>query len=184
LSGPKDEPYGARPTLTFEAATGHVKELLEMRSKLLIGITGSAVIALLAAAPGWAEDTLRIRQLESEVQRLQREVDAQARRIDQLEQRAGTPGVPLATTPPVTARQSSEGSPAWLLSTNWDRIKPGMKDVDVIALLGRPTTVRRDPDGKGHALMYALEIGPNAVLAGNVRVTETGVAEVTKPTLR
>jgi hypothetical protein len=138
----------------------------------------------LVTVPGWTQDALRVRQLESEVQRLQREVDAQARRIDQLEQRAGTPGVPLAQTPPVTARQSSESSPAWLLSTNWDRIKPGMKDIDVIALLGRPTSVRHDPDGKGHALLYALEIGPNAVLAGNVRLTESGVAEVSKPTLR
>jgi hypothetical protein len=32
--------------------------------------------------------------------------------------------------------------------------------------------------------MYAMELGPNAVLAGNVRLDESGVSQVTKPTLR
>ena len=59
-----------------------------------------------------------------------------------------------------------------------------MKDIDVIALLGRPTSVRQDEDGKAHALMYALELGPNVILAGSIRLTEKGVAEVNKPRLR
>lgn len=149
-----------------------------MRAKLWILLALSV-----ATIPAWSQDALRVRQLESEVQRLQREVDAQARRIDQLESRAMR-GEALPSVPPSSARQSSESSPAWLLSTNWDRIKPGMKDVDVVALLGRPTSVRTEQDGKSHALLYALEIGPNAVLAGNVRLTDSGVSEVNKPTLR
>jgi hypothetical protein len=59
-----------------------------------------------------------------------------------------------------------------------------MKDIEVIALLGRPTTVRKEDDGKRHVLLYALELGPNAVLAGNVELTETGVTQVNKPVLR
>jgi hypothetical protein len=59
-----------------------------------------------------------------------------------------------------------------------------MKDLDVIAVLGRPTSVRTDADGKSHALLYALELGPNAVLAGNVRMSDAGVAEINRPTLK
>ena len=59
-----------------------------------------------------------------------------------------------------------------------------MKEPDVIALLGRPTQVRADADGKQRSLLYAMEVGPTAVLAGNVRMTDAGVTEINKPTLR
>ncbi len=67
---------------------------------------------------------------------------------------------------------------------NWDRLKPGMKEIEVIAVLGRPTSVRTEENGRIHALLYALELGPDAVLAGNVRMGDSGVAEINKPTLR
>jgi hypothetical protein len=157
----------------------------DMRARLLTGLMMGAVLVL-GTGTGWSQDQLRVRQLENEVSRLQRELDAQSRRIDELERDLrGTSTRSLSPAPPDAVRREAESSPAWLLTTNWDRIKTGMKDVDVIALLGRPTTVRPDPDGgKGHSLMYALELGPNAVLAGNVRLDESGVAEITKPTLR
>ena len=156
-----------------------------MVARVITGLLMSAVLCGAAAGPARAQDELRVRQLENEVSRLQRELDAQSRRIDDLERNSrGAAASSLSPAPPDAVRRDAESSPAWLLTTNWDRIKPGMKDVDVIALLGRPTTVRPDPDGKGHSLMYALELGPNAVLAGNVRLDESGVAQVTKPTLR
>src|SRR5690349_20978528 len=143
-----------------------------MRSKYLAGI-----VLALTALPASAQDALRVRQLEGDVQRLERDLQAQARRIDQLEQSVRSAGSqPLPTSPSLLRQSTGDGSPAWLLSTNWDRVKPGMKDVEVIALLGRPTTVRKDDDGKKHVLFYALELGPNAVLAGNVELDESGVA--------
>jgi hypothetical protein len=157
-----------------------------MLARVLTGLLMGAVLVLGAAGTVRAQDELRVRQLENEVSRLQRELDAQSRRIDELERNLrGTATRTISPAPPDVVRRDAEGnSPAWLLTTNWDRVKPGMKDIDVIGLLGRPTTVRPDPDGKGHSLMYALELGPNAVLAGNVRLDESGVAQVTKPTLR
>lgn len=156
-----------------------------MLARLFIGLLLGAVLVWAAPGAAQAQDELRVRQLENEVSRLQRELDAQSRRIDELERNLrGTSTRSLAPAPPDVVRRDTESSPAWLLTTNWDRIKPGMKDVEVIALLGRPTTVRPEGDGKGHSLMYALELGPNAVLAGNVRLDESGVAQVTKPTLR
>jgi hypothetical protein len=59
-----------------------------------------------------------------------------------------------------------------------------MKELDVIALLGRPTSVRTDSDGKTRSLLYAMELGPTAVLAGNVRLSDAGVTEINKPALR
>lgn len=142
-----------------------------------------ALLTVASPAPAQVVDDLRVRQLEGEVSRLQREVDAQSRRIDELERGARTNSLTpraAATTP--AGRE--DRSPAWLLSTNWDRVKPGMKELDVIALLGRPTTVRADADGKRHSLMYAMELGPNAILAGSVSIGDSGVAEVHKPVLR
>lgn len=156
-----------------------------MLAKSLSRLWVSGALALVVAVPAWSQtvDALRVRQLENEVLRLQRELDAQSRRIDELE-RGTRSGKLTMPAPPDVVRRTADDSPAWLVSTNWDRIRVGMKDVDVIALLGRPTSVRDEPDGKGHALLYAMEIGPTAVLAGNVRVTDSGVAEVTRPTLR
>jgi len=151
-----------------------------MRSKYMVGLA-----LALAALPASSQDALRVRQLEGDVQRLERDIQAQARRIDQLEQSVRSAGTrPLPTAPSLLRQNTGESSPAWLVPTNWDRVKPGMKDVDVIALLGRPTTVRKEDDGKTHVLLYALELAPNAVLAGNVELTESGVAQVNKPVLR
>jgi hypothetical protein len=127
-------------------------------------------------------DDLRVRQLENEVSRLQREIDAQARRIDDLERTARNGAVAPRTAPVATPHE--DRSPAWLVSTNWERLRPGMKEIDVIALLGRPTSVRADADGKRHSLFYALELGPNAILSGNVQFDDAGVTAVNKPVLR
>lgn len=142
---------------------------------LLVGLAcSSAVFAQV--------DELRVRQLENEVSRLQREIEAQSRRIDELERTARNSAV--APQLPAVAPQREDSSPAWLVNTNWDRVHVGMKEIDVIARLGRPTSVRTDDDGKRHTLFYALELGPDAVLSGNIRFSDTGVLEIHKPTLR
>jgi len=127
-------------------------------------------------------DALRVRQLEQDILRLQREVDTQSRRIEALErtQRSAISGTPA----PAPAVKSEDSSPSWLVGTNWDRVRPGMKELDVIALLGRPTSVRLDDDGKGRAFYYAMELGPNAILSGNVRLGDAGVTEINRPALR
>ncbi len=146
-----------------------------------VGLVCFTAAALLFVLPSWAADDLRVRQLENEVMRLQRELDAQARRIEDLERsiRNAPPSRPAAST-----GRPADTSPAWLVTANWDRVRPGMKAVDVIAALGRPTSVRTEPDGKVSALLYALELGPNAVLAGSVRMGDAGVAEINRPTLK
>jgi len=141
------------------------------------------VIAL-TAAPAVAQipvDDLRVRQLEGEVTRLQRELDAQARRIQMLEQaaRLASPNLPSSSA---TLRQ--DDSPSWLVAATWDRVKPGMKVPEVIAVLGRPTSTRRTDDGKLNVLFYAMEIGPDSVLSGIIRLDDSGVIEINRPVLK
>ena len=141
------------------------------------------LIAVLAAPlPAFAQDDLRVRQLENEVQRLQRAIDAQSQRIERLESSARISG---SMPPPVTVSpRAADSSPAWLVGTNWDKLRNGMKELDVIALLGRPSSVRTDDNAKVHTMFYALELGPNQFLTGNVQFGDAGVAEINRPTLR
>lgn len=134
--------------------------------------------------PALAQEELRVRQLESDVRQLQRQVEMQNQRIDSLERGARSPG--SAPPPPAATRGSraADSSPAWLVSTNWDKLHAGMKELDVIALLGRPTTVRSDESGKTHTMYYAMELGPNNFLTGNVTFGSAGVAEINRPALK
>jgi hypothetical protein len=151
--------------------------------RLCVGILLIAAVALAAPLPVLAQDDLRVRQLENEVLRLQREIDAQNQRIERLESNARAPGsVPLP--PSLVTPRAADSSPAWLVSTNWDKVRTGMKEIEVIALLGRPTSVRSDKDPPGHTMFYALELGPSQFLTGNVRFGDAGVAEINRPTLR
>ena len=150
--------------------------------RLTLGIVLLTAASLAASLPAVAQEDLRLRQLENEVLRLQREIDTQNQRIDRLESNTRSSGV-LPPTAVVTPR-AADSSPAWLLSTNWDKVRTGMKELDVIALLGRPTSVHTDEDTKSHTMFYAMELGPNTFLTGNVRFGDAGVAEINKPALR
>jgi hypothetical protein len=142
---------------------------------------GVLFIALVLPLPVLAQDDLRVRQLENEVMRLQREIDAQNQRIEGLERSVRSSG---SAPPVVVAPRAEDSSPAWLVGTNWDKLRNGMKELEVIALLGRPTSVRGDDNGKTHTMFYALEMGPNAFLTGNVRFGDAGVAEINRPALK
>lgn len=125
-------------------------------------------------------DDLRVRQLESEVMRLQRELEDQARRIEMLEQAARITSPALLPAPGPRA----DSSPSWLVAASWDRIKPGMKSQEVIAILGRPTSTRHTDDGKLSVLFYAMEIGTDNFLSGNIRLGDSGVVEINRPVLK
>lgn len=144
----------------------------------------AASIGLAFALPVVAQQQQdpRVQQLEIEVTRLAREIAALTRRLDALE-----PGLRPATeaAAPATARPSSvtNRSALWMSISNWDRVKPGMTPTQVVEILGPPNTVRDAKDGT-RTLFYALELGPTAILAGNVRTNPQGVVEVTKPVLQ
>jgi hypothetical protein len=157
-----------------------------MRSTIGVLFIAAATLAasLALPSPAFAQDELRVRQLENDVRQLQRQVEMQNQRIDRLETNARAPGAGSVPPPLDIGPRAADSSPAWLVSTNWDKLHTGMKELDVIALLGRPTSVRNDESGKTHTMFYAMELGPNAFLTGTVRFGDAGVAEINRPTLR
>jgi hypothetical protein len=142
------------------------------------------VTAMVGAASAGAQapvDDWRVRQLESEVTRLQRALDAQSRRLEMLEQAARI--TPPATLPGPVPRPPNT-SPAWLVGASWDLIKPGMKVAQVIAILGRPTSDRYSEEGKLRLMYYAMELAADAVLSGTIRLDDSGVVEINRPVLK
>jgi hypothetical protein len=153
-----------------------------MPTRSLFALTCAVLLASPASFAAGGVDDLRVRQLEQDILRLQRELDTQSRRLESLERTQRSASVSAPVRAP--SASPSDNSPAWLVGTNWDRVRPGMKELEIIALLGRPTSVRMEDDGKGRALFYAMELGPNAILSGSVRLGEAGVSEVNRPVLR
>jgi hypothetical protein len=102
-----------------------------------------------------------------------------SRQIDELRAQASRSG-----ERPVTPRPSAAEPPssAWLNASNWDRIRPGMSELEVIKALGPPATMRVDDDAR--ILLYALEIGTDGFLSGSVTMKDRQVVQVEKPVLK
>ena len=146
-----------------------------------------AMAAIAAPAVSSAEnaaDALKIAVLEQDVRELKLQLQAQHRRIDSLEAQlsASRPALaPPAERPP--AKTSDDQRP-WLQIDNWDRVQLGASELELIQLLGPPTTLRKDATGDRQTLMYALEIGTGNFLTGSVIVENRRVVQVNKPTLQ
>lgn len=129
-----------------------------------------------------AADDLKVSQLEQDVRDLQRQVQALSRQIET--QRVLAPGVPGA---PAASRARETGPtpsaiPAWIDAVKWQRIQPGMGELDVIAVLGPPSSQREQSGGR--VLLYAIEIGASGFLGGSVTMRDRAVVAVQKPTLQ
>lgn len=139
----------------------------------------AALLMLGIAAVAPAADELKVSQLEQDVRDLQRQVQALTRQVES--QRAVQPppaaGVAreLRSAPPASI-------PAWVDATKWQKIQRGMSELEVITLLGPPTSMRME--GSARVLLYAMEIGASGFLGGNVRLEDRSVASVQRPTLQ
>lgn len=141
------------------------------------------LILLIGAPHGAPADDIRERQLEIDVEQLRREVQAQARRIDQLERGTArsterSVAESARNVPPAPVK-----APPWLVAANWDRVRPGMSEGEVAKILG-PATSQRSGDGTTTLLLYALEIQEGVFLAGRVEIQAGKVSAVQKPALR
>lgn len=142
------------------------------------------LLAILVAPLPVAADDARVRQLELDVAQLRREVMAQARRIDELE-RQSIRGVQRPAREAVPeAPAAAPGLPAWLVVANWERLQSGMSELEVVQVLGAPTSVRSGATAEHKTLFYALELGPKAFLAGSVELAGGRVTAVNRPVLR
>jgi hypothetical protein len=146
-------------------------------------------------APASAQVTqLQVNRLEQEVRDLRRELDLQRRRLEDLERMttrgpagpgtgAARPRTP-AGTPAASTGTARAGEAQWLASANWEQVRPGLAELEVVALLGPPTSMRVADDGRRRILLYALEIGSSGYLAGNVVLEDGRVVTVEHPRLR
>jgi len=138
------------------------------------------LVALLAFLPftASAADEQRISFLEQEVRNLQRQVQALSRQLDEMRTR---PDRPMAQAPAATITPAP-GSDQWIDAALWRQVRPGMNELEVIDLLGPPTSMRTE--GEARVLLYALEIGSSGFLGGSVTLRDRTVAEVRPPTLQ
>ncbi len=125
-----------------------------------------------------AADDGRVRFLEQEVRNLQRQVMSLTRRVDELTR----PARHVAGSPPPASGEAAAPSDAWIDAARWRRLRPGMSELEVIELLGPPTSMREAEGGR--VLLYALEIGSSGFLGGSVTLRERVVAEVQVPRLQ
>ncbi|HEY1229895.1 MAG TPA: hypothetical protein VGF26_21490, partial [Ramlibacter sp.] len=115
-----------------------------MNSALRICILWLVPVASLAA------DDARVMRLEQEVRTLQRDFQNLSRQIDQLRLQTTRPGSEGRAPPPPPPLTDTSG---WLDAAKWKKLRPGMSELDVISLLGAPTSTR-EREG-AHELLYA-----------------------------
>ena len=139
-----------------------------------MAVCGMATCMPLAAN---AADDGRVNFLEQEVRRLHQQVMAMSRRIDHLERSAlPTPGAQPR------AEAHAPSSDAWIDAGKWKKLRTGMSELEVVSLLGPPTSMR-EVDG-ARVLFYALEIGTSGFLGGSVAFRDRVVAGVQQPALQ
>jgi hypothetical protein len=147
---------------------------------------------LVTALPAVAQDNLQLSRLEQEVRQLQREVSVLSQLVSQLRAQADKPAIPAAPPalllPPPGAASASPPVPAvaanarWLSADRWQRLRPGLSELEVIGELGPPTSMRGQENER--VLHYALQIGSSGFLAGSVTLRERVVVAIEKPTLK
>jgi hypothetical protein len=126
-----------------------------------------------------AADEGRVSFLEQEVRNLQRQVMALSRRVEELERpnalAAGGSTRPASPSP-------APSSDSWIDAGKWRKVRPGMSELEVITLLGPPTSMRNEDDAR--ILFYAMEVGSAGFLGGSVKFRGRIVSEIRVPTLQ
>ena len=141
----------------------------------------AALILLLTITPlAWPADDFKVIKLEQDMRNLEQQVRELSRQLADVQRGAASREQPATPTQRALAPISS----AWLDAKNWDRIRDGMSELDVINLLGPPTSMRTEADASSRTLFYAMEIGSSGFLGGHVKFAEHKVTEVEKPVLK
>ena len=141
-----------------------------------------ALIAVPLLAHAQDDATYRLMKLEQDVRNLERQVQTLTRQLDELKQQSthagdrSSLGTRSATTP------AAISSTAWLEAARWDRVRTGMSELEVINILGPPTSMRQEGDAR--VLLYAIELGPANFLGGSVEFRDKAVAKINNPALK
>ncbi len=138
-------------------------------------LTGAGVLLLMCGVAMSQTRDPRVDELKKQVAQLKLKVADQESRIAELEkavkllQSAATP-VP-APIPPTT--------PPWYHAGNWDQIKSGMSESQVVAILGPPTSVDSSIDQR--TLFYSPDPNSTSTLSGSVTLVDDRVTAMTPP---
>lgn len=142
-----------------------------------------ALLLLLGQSTPAAEDvTYRLMKLEQDVRNLERQVQTLTRQLDEQRQQLSRPGERSSAVTPPAREPAAASSTAWLEAARWNRVRNGMSELEVINVLGPPTSMRAE-DGK-QVLLYAMEIGAAGFLGGSVEFRDRAVTAVNKPVLK
>jgi hypothetical protein len=141
-----------------------------------------ALVLLLAQdAPAADDDTYRVMKLEQDVRNLERQVQTLSRQLEDLRQQQSRAG-DHTVSPRSSNASAGVSSTAWLEAGRWDRVRPGMSELEVIGVLGPPTSMREENGAR--VLLYAMEIGSSGFLGGSVEFRDRAVTAVNKPVLK
>jgi len=140
-----------------------------------------AMLMLSFSAMAAAADDYKIIKLEQDVRRLEQQVRELSRQIAELQRRSGAPVIPV---PRDQEQPAPSDSQPWLQAKNWQRLRVGMSELEVIDALGPPTSTRLGDDGSARILFYALEIDAGSFLSGSVEVRDRRVVEINVPVLK
>ena len=147
-----------------------------MRIRLL------ALMLIAAASSASAQSDFKVIKLEQDVRNLERQVQDLSRQVGDLQRQLAQSGDRRPARSDHSTRQPTNTSAPWLDVANWDRIREGMTELEVISLLGPPTSMRAE--GNSRTLLYAMEIGSSGFLSGSVQLEDRKVDDVEKPVLR
>lgn len=136
---------------------------------------------LLTCTAHAAEDPFRLTKLEQDVRNLERQVQSLSRELAALRAQLGREGEAVRIAP-ADGVAPTDTSASWLDAANWARVRPGMEELQVIKILGPPTSMREENGAR--VLLYAMEIGSSGFLSGNVTLAERRVKEAHRPVLK
>jgi len=100
--------------------------------KTIISVLAIVLCLGVTSTTAWADDFARIRQLEDDVKLLKQSIVKQGNRIDTLERSLSNYNKNLPT--------ESDTSDGWHNLINWQSIKHGMSERQVISILGQSTS--------------------------------------------
>ena len=153
----------------------------------VIPIVGLCLLAIGSGQVQAQQSDARVDALASEMSTMRRAMAKQEDRLSVLEQaikelreelRSGTQGADLRSPRPATSAQSRV---PWQIPANWDRVKYGMSESQVVAILGQPTS--RESAPAGHTFYYRGEVPGSGFVSGNVLIDTVAdrVVGVNKP---
>jgi len=156
------------------------------KSSTAVALAAAFAVGLAAIVPSLVRAAdMTLDDAAVEITLLKRVVAEQDKRITALEQavsamRGGTVEAGYSRNPNAIKTGEASGAP-WKASGNWDKIKQGMSESQVTAILGKPT--KRDEVGNYKTLFYEGDVVGSGVVSGNVKFSDNQVyfGGVSKP---